>query len=94
MWDVSTIKKGDFVDVLDTYDGGGSVRLWIFSRMKRRTVSFDLRFDIEFQPRWNEESLQTEDESQDSEHIQVKLRDGVSVLDPRRKSKDTEFFSM
>lgn len=59
-------------------DGGGLVRLWTFSRMKMKRVSFDLRFVIEVLIHvGTKRSSQMEVESPDSELIRVKSPETV-----------------
>ena len=88
-WDVSTIKKGDFVDVLDTYGWW-----WVgevVDIFEDEEEDSELRFEIRyrgFNPRWNEEVVANGGRiSRLGTHTGEVTRDGVSVLDPETEVK-------
>ena len=86
-WDLSVVRKGDYVDVLDTYGWWwvGEV-VDIFDEKSENGTQNEMRFEIRyrgFNPRWNEEVAAHGGRiCRLGTHTGEVTRDGLSVLDP------------
>jgi hypothetical protein len=90
-WDISTVQKGDYVDVLDTYGWWWVGEVVHIFEDEEDSEDSEVRFEIRyrgFNPRWNEEVVANGGRiSRLGTHTGEITRDGVSVLDPETEVK-------